>query len=85
MFDKLPKSLIYGLMFVRSMNLQCSCKLLQSIMYLWREFSIKTEIIPVVSEVKVRFYYKDKKISGIEVTDLSELLGIIEELKKSRV
>ena len=76
---QLPKRVALAIMLL---DLRLSLRLIQMILYLWREFSIKTEIIPVIQEYKISFHYKDERLSGFKLKDLKELIPVIEKLKE---
>lgn len=82
---QLPKRVALAIMLIKALDLRLSLRLIQMILYLWREFSIKTEVIPVVQEYKISFHYKDERLSGFKLKDFKELIPIIEKLKESRV
>lgn len=82
---QLPKRVALAIMLIKALDLRLSLRLIQMILYLWREFSIKTEVTPIVQEYKISFHYKDERLSGFRLKDLKELIPIIEKLKESRV
>ena len=82
---QLPKRVALAIMLIKALDLRFSLRLIQMILYLWREFSIKTEITPVIQEYKVSFHYKDERLSGFKLKDLKELIPVIEKLKESRI
>lgn len=83
--SQLPKRVALAIMLLKALDLRLSLRLIQMVLYLWREFSIKTEIVPVIQEFKVSFHYKDERLSGFKLRDLKELIPIIEKLKESRI
>lgn len=85
MFDKLPRKVALAIMLVKALNVKESIRLVQDILYLWREFLIKIDITPVIQEFKVSFYYKDERISGIKIKDLREIVRLIRDLEKTRI
>lgn len=82
---QLPKRVALAIMLIKALDLRLSMRLIQMILYLWREFSIKTEITPVIQEYKISFHYKDERLSGFKLKDLKELIPVIEKLKESRI
>ena len=82
---QLPKRVALAIMLLKALDLRLSLRLIQMILYLWREFSIKTEITPVIHEYKISFHYKDERLSGFKLKDLKELIPVIEKLKESRI
>lgn len=72
-------------MLIKALDIRLSLRLIQMILYLWREFSIKTEVTPIIQEYRVSFHYKDERLSGFKLKDLKELIPIIEKLKESRI
>lgn len=84
MFNNLPKKIVLAIMLIRALNLSESMKLVQEIIYLWREFFIKTKITPAIKEFTIEFYYKDNQLTQFKVKDLKELLKIAEQIKESR-
>lgn len=85
LFDKLPKMITLGIMLIKALDLKDRMKLMQEILYLWREFYIKTRIIAEIREYTVAFYYKDNQLIQFKTTDLKELLKIAKQIKESRV
>ena len=85
MFDKLPKAILSAIMLIRALGIKDSMRLIQEIMYLWREFYIKTNITPIIKEYIISFYYKDNQLIQFEAKDLKELLKVAQQIKESRV
>ena len=83
--SQLPKRVALAIMLLKALDLRLSLRLIQMILYLWREFSIKTEITPVIQEYKISFHYKDERLSGIKLKDLKDLIPVIEKIKESRI
>ena len=79
-----PDCITVAILFLKAFQLKCSQKLIQSIMYLWREFYIKTTIKPIVEKYEVSFKYKDKQFSKVTLKSLDELQAIIDEIKKQK-
>ena len=59
-------------------------KLIKEIMYLWREFYIKTKITPVIREYIIAFYYKDNQLIQFNTNDLKDLIKVAQQIKESR-
>lgn len=83
-FDSLPKKVALAILLLKALDLKDTLKITQQILYLWREFMIKTSITPKIESFKVSFYWKDKYIDGVTVTDLKDIMKVIEQLKESR-
>lgn len=84
LFKDLPKMIVLSIMLIKALDLRISLKLIQDIVYLWREFFIKVRIVPKIESFKVGFIYKDVTLTYVEVKDLKDLFKIIEDLKKIR-
>lgn len=84
-FDKLPKKVALAILLIKALDLKEAIKLTQQIMYLWREFSIKIDIKPIIKNFKVCFYYKDEFISKVYVNELKEILKTISEIELMRI
>jgi hypothetical protein len=85
LFDKLPKRLTLTIMLIKALDLKNGMKLIQDIMYLWREFFIKVNIEPIIKEYVVSFYYKDNQLIQFRTNDLKEVLEVSKKIKESRV
>lgn len=85
LFNKLPKAITLAILLLKSLDLKDSMKLIKEIMYLWREFYIKTKITPVIREYIIAFYYKDNQLIQFNTSDLKELLKVAQQIKESRV
>lgn len=84
-FDKLPKKVALAILLIKALDLKEAIKLTQQIMYLWREFSIKIDIKPIIKNFKVCFYYKDEFISKVYVDELKEILKTISEIELMQI
>ena len=80
----LPRIIKSALFLIQSLNLYQGIKLAQGIMYLWREFYIKTRIEPVILEYKIEFKYKDETLITCKLKDLKDMLTLIEKVKSNR-
>lgn len=85
LFNKLPKAITLAILLLKSLDLKDSMRLIKEIMYLWREFYIKTKITPVIKEYIIAFYYKDNQLIQFNTADLKELLKVAQQIKESRV
>lgn len=84
MFNNLPKKIVLAIMLIRALDLSDNFKLIQELIYLWREFFIKTKITPVIKEFIIEFYYRDNQLTQFRTKDLKELLTIAKQIKESR-
>lgn len=53
----------------------------RDIMYLWREFYVKTRVEVVPKEFIVEFKYKDKTITSCRMENLKDLRKLISKIK----
>lgn len=84
MFKNVPKKIVKTLMLLKALDIPSTFKLLQEVMYLWREYYIKTEIKPVIKEFVIQFSYKDNNLLSFKTEDLKDLIKIIQDIKLSR-
>ena len=84
-FLKLPSMIQRALFLLQALNLPEARKLAQGIMYLWREFYIKTSITPKIQFFTVEFKYKDETLNTFRIEELKDLNKIIDKLKTSRI
>lgn len=84
--SKIPKMIILTLALLKALDLKNneSIKIIQDVMYLWREFYIKTRIEVVPKEFIVEFKYKDKTLSSCRMQSLKDIRKLIQQLKESR-
>lgn len=80
-----PKHIKKALLWIKALDIPKSLRIIQDILYLWREFYIKTKITPVVKEYKISFYYKDQQLISTKITSIEEIIGIMNNIKKMRV
>lgn len=73
-----------AIFLLKSLDLQLTPRLIKEIAYLWREFFIKTRIVPRIKEYTISFYYKDNQLIQFNTTDLKDLIKVAEQIKKSR-
>lgn len=83
-FDKLPKTVALAILLVKALDIRDAIKITQQILYLWREFMVKISIKPRIQNYKVSFYLKDDYLNSTTVTDLKDVIKIIEDLKIER-
>lgn len=84
MYNKLPKTLRLAMLLVKAMDIREALDIINSMVYLWREFYIKIKITPIVQKYKVSFYYKDERLIGSDIEDLNDLKKMIDDIKKMR-
>lgn len=82
--DRLPKIIIRALFLLRALNIRDTVILCQQIIYLWREFYIKTRLEPVIKEFIVEFKYKDETLTSCRVENLKDLIKLIDKIKTNR-
>lgn len=82
--NRLPKIILRALFLLKAINLRESLTLCQQLVYLYREFYIKTRVEPVVKEYIVEFKYKDETLTSCKITDLRDLIKLIDEIKSNR-
>lgn len=82
MFSKIPKTVMLAIFLIKSLDLRDGLKLVQELVYLWREFSIKVRIIPKIQNFTICFSYKDRQLKQIQTEYLRDLIKISEEIKK---
>ena len=82
--DRLPKIIIRALFLLRALNIRDTVILCQQIIYLWREFYIKTSLGPVIKEFIVEFKYKDETLTSCRVENLKDLIKLIDKIKTNR-
>lgn len=85
LFDKLPKCVTFAIMLLKAISVPKVNRLIKEMMYLWREFYIKTRITPVIKEYIISFYYKDNQLAQFKTTDITDFLKVSEQIKKSRI
>lgn len=83
---KIPKMIILAIALLKALDLKNneSYKIAQDVMYLWREFYIKTRIEVIPKEFIVEFKYKDKTLSSCRMESLKDIRKLIHALKESR-
>ncbi len=84
MLKNLPKTIVLAIFLLKSLDLKEGIRLVQDIVYLWREFYIRIQIKPIIQKYKVSFYYKDKRIMGTDVLEPKELFKLIDDIRKTR-
>lgn len=84
MFDKLPQSIKTALAIVRIANPWDYLRIVRNIVYLWREFYVRTRIDVVIKEFDIQFYYKDDNLLRLKTNDIRDIIKLIDDIKKSR-
>lgn len=84
MFNGIPKKLAKTCCLLRGINPTKLWQLMLKIIYLYREFSITTNIDVVVKEYIISFYYKDNQLLTFKTTDLNDASKVIENIKDAR-
>ena len=84
-FFKIPSIIQRALFLIQALDLSEGRRLAQGIMYLWREFYIKTKIVPKIQFFTVEFKYKDETLNTFKIENLKDLNKIIDKLKTSRI
>lgn len=82
MFNKLPKTIMLAIFLVKSLDLRDGLKLVQELVYLWREFDIQVRIIPKIQNFTICFNYKNRQLKQIKTDYLRDLIEVSEEIKK---
>lgn len=80
---KLPAKILRAVHLLHALNLKQSLTLIKDVLYLYREFYIKTEITPKVEEYKVCFWYKDKWLEKVVIKDPTDLRLVIQKIKET--
>lgn len=83
MAGNIPKMIMLALALIKALDLKNgeSLKIARDIMYLWREFYIKTRLEVIPKEFIVEFKYKDNTIVSCRVDDLSTLRKLVAAVK----
>ena len=84
MFDKLPQSVKTAIAVVRIANPWDYLRIVKSIIYLWREFYVRTRIDVVIKEFDIQFYYKDDNLLRLKTNDIRDISKLVDDLKKTR-
>lgn len=84
MFKDIPKKIAKTSCLLKGIDPKGLWNLIVSIIYLYREFSIVTNIEAIVKEYIISFYYKDNVLLTFKTTDLKDLNKVIENIEKSR-
>lgn len=84
MSNNIPKMILLSLALLKALDLKNkeSINIARDIMYLWREFYIKTRLEVVPKEFIVEFKYKDKTISSCRLDNLTNLRKLIAKIKE---
>ena len=83
MAGNIPKMIMLALALIKALDLKNgeSLKIARDIMYLWREFYIKTRLEVIPKEFIAEFKYKDNTIVSCRVDDLSTLRKLVATVK----
>lgn len=83
MAGNIPKMIMLALALIKALDLKNgeSLKIARDIMYLWREFYIKTRLEVIPKEFIVEFKYKDNTIVSCRVDDLRTLRKLVATVK----
>lgn len=83
MAGNIPKMIMLALALIKALDLKNgeSLKIARDIMYLWREFYIKTRLEVIPKEFIVEFKYKDNTIVSCRVDNLSTLRKLVATVK----
>ena len=83
MAGNIPKMIMLALALIKALDLKNgeSLKIARDIMYLWREFYIKTRLEVIRKEFIVEFKYKDNTIVSCRVDYLSTLRKLVATVK----
>ena len=84
MFNKIPKAIMLAIFLIKSLDLREGVRLVQEIIYLWREFNIKVRIIPKIQYFTLCFSYKETQLKQVKIERLKDLISISEEIKKQQ-
>lgn len=84
MFSPIPKVIMLSISLIKSLDLKEGLRLIQELIYLWREFSIKVRIIPKIEYFTVCFSYKDRQLRQVKMNNLKGVIKISEEIKKQQ-
>lgn len=82
--NNLPKVILRALFLLKALNIRETLTLIQQIVYLYREFYIKTKLEPIVKEYIVEFQYKDETLTSCRIKDLKTLITLIREIENNR-
>ena len=84
MFNSIPKVIMLSIFLIKSLDLREGVRLVQELIYLWREFNIKVRIIPKIQHFTLCFSYKDIQLRQVKTERLKDLIEISEEIKKQQ-
>lgn len=87
MAGTVPKIILRSLALLKAINMATLeyTKIARGILYLWREFYVKTRIEVVPKDYIIEFKYKDNTIVSCRAEDLKSLSRLIEEVKNIQI
>jgi hypothetical protein len=87
MANKIPNMIVKALAVLKTLdtNQREMLDMARGIMYLWREFYIKTRLEVVPKEYILEFKYKDDTIVSCRMDDLKTLKKLIEQVKVMQI
>ena len=87
MANKIPNMIVKALAVLKTLNTNQreALDMARGIMYLWREFYIKTRLEVVPKEYILEFKYKDDTIVSCRMDDLKTLKKLIEQVKAMQI
>lgn len=85
--NKIPNMIVRALAVLKTLNTNQreTLDMARGIMYLWREFYIKTRLEVVPKEYILEFKYKDDTIVSCRMDDLKTLKKLIEQVKAMQI
>lgn len=84
MAGKIPKVVLLALALLKALDLKNNetINIARDVMYLWREFYVKTRLEVIPKEFIVEFKYKDKTIVSCRMENLEDLRKLITKIKE---
>lgn len=84
MFNNIPKMIAQSLFLVKALSPPKALTIIRKMLYLWREFYIKTRLVPIVKEITVEFKYKDETLTSCKITNLEDLVKLMDKITLTR-